>query len=541
MIRRFGCTIFSVLLLLAVEPVLGTAEKALTQADANSQVEQAHFGQDNPNDTIFKYEKKTQDTLLQVKGSGESRSYADEDNGVFGLETLFGQLLFRDNGGFDGYYFLSGKFESDNRFRFNSTFGYFPGSLGGETRLTYRFLNADVFDTLSLDDDVEGFLDDQYSEKATEQGLGFSYKRRLQIVIKELTFDYSYTHLGSERLTTAPFDIDTQAAFRRVQADIGFGDIDTHEALVGAAFGADNIDSPIVRGLRLDLQSGYQQADYGGFDSFAGVTDRGFSGGAELQTCTPYGLFKGGYQDSQAAETSYGNYQLGGLDIYYRHINYPYSEDEEVIGIGITIDPYDPGDVFNRACPRLFYLQNDRYDSVAQMAHIGRLASDDFTAKPQVRLVYKDLLRVDKANLPTNVSIDSNEPGNPRLVVRTGCNQRGLRYAKPQSASSAFATGGQNIYVSVAGLPEGQQSVVATFNDECCGDTQVRLSTAAADTPSITSVRVQESVGCIEEVTGGGAPVCLPLNAVCDVNNNNCCAGLTCESVSGLPAGICVP
>ena len=548
MIHKSGCVIFIALLLASI-PVSGTDETAPAQTGEESSVERPYLGDGKPSDTIFKFEKKDQNTLLQFKGSGSSRSSADENKGVFGLETLFGQLLFRDGDNYDGFYFLSGKLESDNRFRFNSTFAYFPGFLEGETRFTYRFMRADVLDTLALDDEVEGLLDEGYSEQAIEQGFGFSYKRRFKAVIKELAFDYAYTLLGSERLTTAPFDIDTQTAFRRVQADIGFGDIDTHEAIVSAAFGAEGIDNPIFQGLRLDLQSGYQQADYNGLDSFDDVTDRGFSGGLELQTCTPYGLFKAGYQDSQVSKTSYGNYQLGGLDLSYRHINYSYSEDETIIGVAFTISPFDPGASLDRKCPRLFYAQSDRYDSVNQMAHISRLTLDNFIAKPRVRVVYTDLFRVDKAELPANVSVDSTtEPDNPRIVVRTGCRQLGLLSASPGSASSAFAAGGNDIYVSLAGLPAGQQSVSATFNDDCCGDTQVSLTTTAAATPAITSVRVQEAVGCVTEVEVEveveepvvieepvTVPTCVADGDPCNPLGSSCCIGICIDFNGGSP------
>lgn len=546
MIQKVGCIIFAALMLLFVVPVFGVDDTEQTPPEEQT-VKEPYFGQGKSTDTIFKYEKKNRNTLLQMKGSGSSQSHADEDEGVFGLETLFGQLLFKGRGGYDGFYFLSGKLESDNLFRFNTTFGYYPAFIGGETRLTYRFLNANVLDTLSLADDVEGFVDEDYSEKAIEQGVGFSYKKRFKSGIREVVFNYAYTHLGGERLTTETFDINTPTVFRRVQADIGFGEIDTNEAIVGAAFGADAIDNPFLRGLRLDLQSGYQQAEYDAFDTFEAVTDRGFSGGAEMQACTPYGLFKAGYLDSQAAQIASGNYELGGLDFYYRHINYPYSDNEEIFGVAFTVDLFDPASSIDRACPRLFNPNNDHYDSVAQMSHIGKLAADEFTAKPQVRVVYTELLRVDKANLPSNVRVDPS-PDNPRLIVQTGCVQRGLLSVSPQSASSAFSAGGQNIFVSMAALPAGQQSVTATLNDECCGDTQVRINTDAAATPSITSIRVQEQVGCVEDdpiqedngieeddsnsTSGSPALSCLAPNALCDINNDTCCPGTTCSLVS---------
>ena len=541
MTHSSACIIFAALLLAAI-PVSGTNETAPVQSGDESSVERSYPGDDKPGDTIFRYEKKNQNSLLQFKGSGSSHSRADESKGVFGIETLFGQLLFRDGDTYDGFYFLSGKLESDNRFRFNSTLAYFPGFLDGETRLTYRFMQADVLDTLALDDEMKGLLDEGYSESAIEQGFGFSYKKRFNAVIKELAFEYAYTLLGSERLTTAPFDIDTQTTFRRVQADIGFGDIDTHEATVTAAFGAEHIDNPILQGVRLDLQSGYQQADYNGLDSFDDVTDRGFSGGLELQTCTPYGLFKAGYQDSQVAKSSYGHYQLGGIDFSYRHINYSYSEDETILGVTFTISPFAPGLSLDRKCPRLFYAHSDSYDSVEQMAHISRLTLNNFIAKPRVRVVYTDLLRVDKAALPANASVDSTtEPGNPRIVVRTGCRQLGLLSASPGSAASAFTAGGNDIHVSLTGLPAGQQSVSATFDDDCCGDTRVSLTTTGAATPAITAVRVEEAVGCVPEAEGeepveGEEPIgatCIAANDPCNPLNNTCCMGMACVDFTG--------
>lgn len=545
MIHKSGCVLFVALLLAAI-PVSGTNESEPAQRGDDSSLERLQ-GDGKPGGTIFKFEKINQNTLLQFKGSGASHSRADDNKGVFGLETLFGQLLFRDADTYDGFYFISGKIESDNRLRFNATFAYFPGFLEGETRFTYRFMQADVLDTLALDDEVKGLLDEQYSEQAIEQGFGFSYKRRFKALIKELAFDYAYTLLGSERFTSAPFDIDTQTAFRRVQADVGFGDIDTHDAIVSVAFGAERIDNPLLQGLRLDVQSGYQQADYSGLDSFDDVTDRGFSGGLELQTCTPYGLFKAGYQDTQVAKTSYGNYQLGGFDLSYRHMNYSYSEDETIIGITFTLSPFAPGSSLDGKCPRLFYVHDDSYDNVEQMAHISRLTLNNFIAKPRVRVMYTDLFRVDKAELPANVSLDSTtEADNPRIVVRTGCRQLGLLSATPGSAASAFAAGGNDIYVSLAELPSGQQSLSATFDDDCCGNTQVNLTTSAAATPAITSVRVEEAVGCVPEVEEPvvveepqvaeepvPAATCVAANDPCNPLNNTCCFAMLCVDFSG--------
>lgn len=103
------------------------------------------------------------------------------------------------------------------------------------------------------------------------------------------------------------------------------------------------------------------------------------------------------------------------------------------------------------------------------MSHIGKLAADEFTAKPLVRVVYTELLRVDKANLPLNVKVDSS-PDNPRLIVQTGCDLRSLQSVSPRSSSSAFSTSGRKISIYLAALPPGQQAVTATFDDKCCRD-----------------------------------------------------------------------
>lgn len=515
--------------------LIATSSTGADQGTSATQEKTASFmDQDKQTDTIFKFEKKDATSLIQLRGSGANRQEMEDNTGTFGLEVLAGQLFFPTNDRFDGYYFLSGKLESDNRQRFNATLGYFMPVVGGESKLTYRMFHADVKDKLALSDGFEQVLDSRFEESALEQGFGFSYRKRVKIVIRELAFKYAYTHLGGENVKPGTVLLDTPTVWRMVSPDIGFGDVDTQEALIEVAAGTDFLNNRFLKGIRLDLGSGYQEVKYGSFHDMAKVTDKGFSGFAALKACTPIGMFKVGYQDSPAAKTTSAGYQLGGLDLFFKDIDYEYGADEQIVGIAFTVDMLDTDAAFDRNCPRFFYPSNTGYANVSQMEHVGPLASDHFTAKPRVGVVYNDIFRVDKTGLPENVRVDDSDPGEPGLIVTTGCSQVRLLSVDPPSAGSAFGISGSEIRVVLDGLSGDRQTIVARFDDRCCGDTQVRITTDAVGT-AVTSVHVQEGVGCVQvPETGqpqqpGTPPQCLAIGSVCNAGNDTCCSGTICE------------
>lgn len=497
--------------------------------------------QDKQSGTIFKFEKKDNASLIQVKGSGADRQQMENNTGTFGLEVLAGHLFSPSNDRFDGYYFLSGKLESDNRQRFNATLGFFMPVVGGETKLTYRLFHAEVKDKLALSDGFERVLDPQFEESALEQGIGFSYRKRVKIVIRELTFKYGYTHLGGESVKRSPVLLDTPTVWRMVSPDIGFGDVDTREASMEVAAGSDFLDNGLFKGIRFDFGSGYLDAKYDSFHDIREVTDKGFSGFAAFKACTPIGVLKVGYQDSPAAKTASAGYQLGGLDVFYENIDYEYGSNEQIVGVAFTVDMLDTDAAFDGNCPRFFHPSDTGYSNVSQMEHVGSLASDHFTAKPRVSVIYNDIFRVDKAGLPQNVRVDDSAPGDPKLVVSTSCSQVKVLSVDPPSADSAFGISGSEIRVALDGLPDDQQTIVARMDDRCCGDTQVRITTDAAGT-AVTSVNVQEGVGCRPVPETGQpqqptsqpqlpetTPQCLAIGTVCNVGNDTCCPGTSCE------------
>lgn len=507
----------------------GFAEEKVVEEDVagdGREAESPVMGQTNPDDTIFKYEKKDRTSLFQVKISGSNRSQEVIDTGTFALETMYGRLFQPVGDLYAGYYFLSGKAESDNRQRFNATLGYFPSGIGGEAKITLRLLNAEVRETLSIGKSYGSTIDYEFEESALEHGVGFSYRKRFKIVIRELALKYAYTYLDGESVDLGRFEFDTPDTWREVQTDAGFGDIDTHEAVVEVAVGTDNIDNPVLKGIRLDLNSGYQHAQYDGYKGSPGVTDTGFSGKVKLRACTPLGLFSGSYQDSQASKAWATSYQLGGLDIYYKDIDYPYAEDEEVVGLGFTVDMHDFDSALDGDCPRFFYPSNNGYANVSQIRHIGWLASDEFTAKPRIIVLYEEVTRVDKHGLPHNVRIDRK-----RLIVTTDCPQLGVDSVYPPSATGAFGVDGNDITVTMSHLPSNTESVTARFDDACCGDTEVTIDTVVGQTIAVNSVSVRDRVDCYSGTTPPSRS-CLAVGSICNPNNNTCCPPATCSYVS---------
>ena len=526
MIWKRYSAVFLTCLFLAAASSLDAEESNKTSAPSSS------FGQNDSSSTLFKVEKKGRASRLQLRGTATDRKYTGNETGSVGLEALFGHLFSPQKDQYSGYYFMTGKLESDNRQRFNATLGYFPPKIGGEAKLTYRLLHAEVHEYLPVTGEFE--------EVALEQGLGLYYKKRFSILLKELTFDYAYTRMGGESVLQGPYIFDTPTAWEQANIITGFGDIETHNALVEAAFGSDALDNPVVNGYRLDLGGGYQNVQYGEFLTIPEFTDEGFTGIAGMQVCTPFGVLKGGYRDSQSADTAYGGYQLGGLDLYYKNINYEYGDNEEIIGIAFTLDLSDPGSAFDRNCRPFFYSSNTGYTSVYQMDHIRGLASDEFTAK-KVNEIKDGLYRVDKTRLPGNVRIHIDDSGRPRLIVTTGCSLVSIGSVAPPTATPAFGVYGNEIIIGLDGLPSGQQTIVARINDNCCGDTQVTLVTNVGSLV-VDSVDVQEGVGCqperVEIIEPGPVqsesqsqpqPQCLALGAICDNSNDTCCPGYTCE------------
>ena len=448
--------------------------------------------QDNASDTIFKFEKENETSLLRLKGSGENREEAGDASGVFGLEAFWGQLFLQQGEQSSGYYFVSGKVESDSRQRFNATLGYFPPFLGGEVKATYKVLNGKLKSTVSLNENYDVAFNREFEETAMEQGFGLSYRKRFDNLIKELGVKYLYTHLGGESVNRGPVVIDTTASWRQVDADVGFGDVDNHDISFEVATGSDVLDFLVLQGLRLDLGAGYQSVSYGEFESSTTSKDKGFSGTAELKARTPLGVFRGRYQDSQTTTTAYAGFQYGGTELYYQKTSYDAGPDEELIGISFTFDLYDPAATFSRKSPPFFYASNTGYTSVQQMEHIGGLTNSQFTVKPQIRVRTEEIYSVNKAALPGTVTIDDSK--NAIVVVGAGCPLIGVTSVSPSSAASALSVSGRQININLAELPKQQQTIIAKIDDECCGYTQLTIRTGGSG--SINSVNVEESVGC---------------------------------------------
>lgn len=490
--------------------------------EGGSPADLSTLGQDSSSGSLFKFEKKDETNLLQLKGSAVDRKQTGDDTGSFGLEALYGHLFLPMGDQFAGYYFLTGKVESDNRQRFNATFAYFPPKIGGETKLTYRLLHAQVRDTLPLSGEFE--------EGALEQGIGLTYRKRYTILLKELAFKYAYTHLGGESIESGPFNLDSPTVWRQVRTDTGFGDVDTHDALIEFAAGSDALDNPILQGIRFDVGGGYQHVNYGEYSDTDEITDEGFTGIAELKACTPFGVLKGWYQDGQAAKTAYGGYQLGGLDVYYKNIDYQYGENEEIIGIAFTLDLFNTSSAFDRRCRPFFYPSDTGYTSVYQMGHIGGLDSDEFSAKPKVNEVVDDIYTVDRTNLPGNVRVD--DTGDPKLVVTTSCTQINIISVIPSSAAGAAELNGNTITINIADLPVAQQSIIIRTNDSCCGDTRVTITTNVGSL-ALGSVDVRQGIGCQPPPPTVPAP-----NGSTCLQNTDCLSGFcdtsgTCDGNVG--------
>ncbi len=452
------------------------------------------FGQSDSSSTLFKKEIKSRTSRFQVRGTATDRKYTGTDEGTFGFEALFGHFFSPEVDQYSGYYLLSGKLESDNRQRFNATLAYFPPKIGGEAKMTYRLLHAEVRDNLPSTG--------EFDEGAIEQGLGIYYKKRFNILLKEFNFNYAYTQMGEESLVTGPFNFDSPDAWEQSNIVTGFGDIQTHNALVEFAAGNDGVDNHVIKGYRLDLGGGYQSVTYDEFYTIPEITDEGFSGFAELKVCTPLGILKGGYRDAQSANIAFGGYQLGGIELYYRHIDYPYASDEEIIGIAFTLDLFDIGSAFDRRCRPFFYSSDTGYTNVNQMGHINRLESDEFTAK-KVNELKEGVYRVDKTQLQGNFRIDTDESGEPKLCAVTSCSQVNIQSVVPSYANNAVTIGGpdnREICMNLKYLGESlqtQQTVVVTANDNCCGDTQV-MANVTPGSLYLDNAIVQEGVGCVK-------------------------------------------
>lgn len=532
MIWKWFCTVSAIFVFLGVTLSTGAEEKS-SQSDVST------LGEKSTGESLFKLEEKNQTNLLQLKALAIGRKHTGTETGAFGLEALYGHLFLPSNEQFfSGYYLLTGRLESNNRQRFNATLSYFTPKIGGESKLTYRLLHAQIQDNLPLSGEFE--------EGVLEQGFGLTYRKRLKILLKEFGLKYGYTHLGGESIETGPYNLDSETSWRHVRANAGFGDVDTHDVLFEVATGSDLLDYPVLRGIRLDLGGGYQHVTNKEYLDTAEVVDEGFTGIAELKACTSFGVLKGWYQDSQAARTGYGGYQLGGLDVYYKNIDYKHGEQEEVIGVAITLDLFDTGAAFDTRCRPFFNPSEAGYTSVYQMGHISGLDSNELTARPKVNVVYDDIYTVDKTNLPDNVQVDAS--GEPSLVVTTKCPQLSVRSVVPASAAGAVSVSGKTIIVNLAALPAVSQTIKIRTNDGCCGYTQVRVTTVAGSV-SVSSVDVREGLGCprpepVPPPTPPTPPICNPvgvgLNGDCTACP--CQAGLNCTGgICATPPPICVP
>lgn len=215
---------------------------------------------DKTSNAIFKFEEKDETTLLRLKGTGENREETGGKRGIFGLELFWGQLLFPQGDASLGYYFVSGKIESDNRQRFNSTFGFFPPSIGGELKVSYKALNAQLTSSLPLSKDYDLAFNREFKESALEQGLAVSYRKRIDSPVKEFGARYLFTHLEGESVDLGLTTIDSETTWRQVKASAGFADVDNHVLSFEVAAGSDHLDFPMLHGVRLDLGAGYQDA-----------------------------------------------------------------------------------------------------------------------------------------------------------------------------------------------------------------------------------------------------------------------------------------
>ena len=479
----------------------------LLVAKEKSSDESAPFMTDQKeSDTIFSFEKKKERSLLRLKGSGEKRDATTEDTSPMGIELFWGQLLFPHDGLLSTYYFLSGKLDSDSMQRFNATVGYFPPLTGGEFKLSYKVLRGELRSSIQGLDEYQGGLNSNFAEDTTEQGLGLLYKKHFDSFLREFGFKYIYSHLGGESTRLDPVIVDSPTVWREVEADVGFGDVDSHDTKLEAAIGSDSLDYPFLQAMRFDLGAGYQQIHYGAFQGSGSATDKGFSGIAQFKARTPLGVFKGWYEDSQSATGYYAGFQYGGLDLYFQSIDYDTGSDEQIIGFAITFDIFNPDEVFVNSRRPFFYNSDSGYVDVDQMQHLGGLVQNSFTIKPSIQVKTKDIYNVTKGST-SDVSIDG--AGNPRLVVRTTCSLVGISSVSPASAANAFSISGKQVSISLTELPAGEQVIVDKIDDECCGYTQLTISTGS-ESGSIASVNVRDSVGCVPASTPAPTPTPTP-------------------------------
>lgn len=448
-------------------------------------------------DEILTYERRNDDTVLQLRATGKNHREGGSNKGLFGLEANFGQLFQKIGDQYAGYYYLSGRLENYDRQRFNATIGYFLPVFGGESVMTYRALNSEVRDMVRTEKGMELLFDDEIEENALEQGFGILYRKRIDSFIREYAFRYIYTHLGGESVDGAIHSYDSEIQSIIAQADIGFGDVDTHEGLVEFAAGVDGIDSDFIQGIRFDLAAGFQGANYEGYRNTEDINDSGFSFYTKLQACTPYGSVKVGYQDSQASRAVSAGHNIGGFEIYYKGIDYEYGRDENIVGIGLTFDLFNPGAVLDRSCKPLFHPSDNGYRNVSQMRHVGYLASDEYTAKPIVQAVFGEVYRLDKTRIPANVQIDTTtDPNSVKLLVPTGCRQLNTISVNPPAAAPAFGTNGNNVSITMSSLPNANQTISVIMNDDCCGNTQILVGTRSTPNLTVNSINVTTGVGC---------------------------------------------
>jgi len=489
MIRNWCSAALVACFVLVISTPANTAEG--DTSSAQEEKDSSWASPDDSSSTLYKFEKKNENYLLQMKGTATDRKYTGADTGTVGLEALFGHLFVPSSDVYLGYYFFSGKIRTDSSQRFNATMGYFPPLIGGEVKLTYRLLHSGVKQVLPITG--------EFDKNAVEQGIAVYYKKYSNILLREFGLNYAYTNMGGESDIIGPYNVDTPTTWGQDKAVRGFGDTETHNALIELAFGSDSLDLPLVEGLRLDLGGGYQRATYGQFYDISETTDDGLTGSAKVQLCTPFGVLIGSYEDSPSADINSGGYKLGGLEAFYKKIDYERSDTQEVFGLILTFDIFNPGSIFDTSCSPLFHPSTSGYSGTGEMSHIAALSSDQFTTQ-KVNEIIHNLYQVNKNQMPDNVRIDTT--GEPKLVVTTNCPQVNVRTVDPVSASSAFSLNGNEIYIGLAGLPTDGQTVVATVNDRCCGDTRVTLATRSGSL-AVDSVDVREGVGCVPLLSDG--------------------------------------
>lgn len=443
-------------------------------------------------DTIVSFEEKNESVLLRLRGTGENRDTTTDNTSPFGLELFWGQLLFPYCGFSSAYYFLSGKLDSDSMGRFNATVGYFLPLVGGEFKLSYKALHGELKSSIDDAEQYQGIINNDFAENATEQGLGLLYTKHFDGVLREFGLKYIYSYLGGESTRQDPAIVDSSTVWRMVEANVGFGDVSSHDTKLETAIGSDSLNFPFLEAVRFDFGAGYQQIDYGAFQGIGSTTDQGFSGMAQVQARTPIGVLKSWFEDSQAATSYYAGFQYGGIDFYFQSIDYDHGSDEKIIGLAVTFDIFNPGEVFTNSRRPFFHNSDSGYIDVQEMQHISGMAQNSFTIKPRIQVKTKDIYKVNKSRTST-VVVDG--AGNPRLVVRTACSLTAVSSVSPASAANAFTISGKQVTINLSDLPAGRQVIVAKINDSCCGYTRLAVTTGD-DAGSISSVNVQDSVDC---------------------------------------------